>query len=277
MSMIKGWSDQIEQIYRRVEQGSTGKETAADELFRDTEHLPKMLIMDPAFHAVFSGLQLHFLCNSTSHPFLSSDSPVCLTHRHADEVTSLMPAAYTRAQAPTNERRPLVLCPLTPALMLLACEFVSDQYAGLPFITIIDSTQSKLLNVSSIENAQGLLLSSTCEPFGQDQPAIAAVLRGGSCGARQHGVWMLLYTSEHRYWLPLESYQHTLQSIDFTTPSLDLLQQASDDGSLVSAEIFVNGHSRGGMREIRFEHVDVTGKLRTRIASRIKLPPHMKR
>jgi hypothetical protein len=273
MGMVQSVSDQIEQLYRRVERASTGQEKAADELFRDTQHLPKMLITDPAFEPVICGLPLHFLCNVTSRPFVSSDSPVCLTHRHADEVATLLPAEFIKPSARTNLRRPLVLCPLTPALMLVACEFLADHYASFPFITLTEASHSTLLNILTIENAQDLLLSSLPAPFGPEQPAMAAVLRAGSCGARQHGAWMLLYTSERRYWLPLEAdFERALQTIEFRTPALDLLQQASQDEMLVSAEIFVDGQCRGGIREIRFEDVDLTGTRCSRIGARIKLP-----
>lgn len=272
MGMVQSFSDQIEQLYRRVERGSTGSESAADELFRDAQHLSKMLIVDPSFGAVIQGLRIHFLCNATSDLFLSSDSPVYLSHRHSDEVARLLPPTYMKSSAPTNVRRPLVLCPLTPTLMLLACEFVADEFADSPFITIADRQQATLLNILTIENARELLLSSLRDPFGQNHAAIAAILRTGSCGGRERGTWMLLYTSEGRYWLPLESYKHDIQAIVFMTPALDTLLKAAADEALVSAEIFVDGQSRGGMREIQFDDVDISGKWPTRIGLRVKLP-----
>jgi hypothetical protein len=272
MDMIQGMSNEIELLYRSVERASMGAETAADELFRDTQHLSKMLIKDSRFGAVIQGLRIYFLCNDTPACFLSSDAPVCLRHLHSDEVARLLPPTYVKSSVPTNVRRPLMLCPLAPGLMLLACEFLSDNHADSPFITITDRQQSTLLNILTIANARDLLLSSLRDPFGQNQPAMAAILRTGSCGGRDRGTWMLLYTSEHRYWLPLERYEHNVQTIEFMTPALDTLQQAVDDEALVSAEIFVDGQSRAGIQEILFEDVDVSGKRPTRIGARVKLP-----
>ena len=272
MATSQGWSSQIEELYRRVERDTTGQEAAADELFRDTQHLSKVLIMNPAFDAVLGGLRLHFVCNETPNAFLSSDAPVWLTHRHADEVARLLPANSVQASAPTNVRRPLVLCPLTPKLMLVACEFLGETYDDRPFMTITDVMHSSLLNLLTIENARDLLLSSLRAPFGSNQAAVAKILRSGSCGPQQQGAWLRLYTSEHRYWLPLDEFERTIQTIRFRTPSLDLLREASEDESLVSAEVFVDGRPHCGMREIQFDHVDLTGAHSSVIGAKLKLP-----
>lgn len=272
MDMVQGWIGDIERLYRDVERASTGQDRAADEVFSEAHNTPKKLIEDTVFYRVFRSHRLHFLRNMTTSPFLSSDSPVSLTHRHADEVACLLPSpSLIESSATANLRRPLVLCPMTPKLMLLVCEFVSDQYPGFPFITLTDQTQAIVLNVLTIENAQDVVLSSVRFPFDKDQPGIAALLRTGSCGPRQHGAWMLLYTNRNRYWLPLDDWKHTLQAIVFRTPDLDQLRRASEDESLESAEIFVDGRNRAGMRDIRFEDVDLSGMRSNRIGSQCKL------
>jgi hypothetical protein len=273
MAMVRDWIDDIDKLYRDVERAHTGQERTADEVFCEAHNIPKKLITATVFDRAFRSHRLHFLRNMTTSPFLSSDSPVSLTYRHADEVARLLPSPLlVKSSATTNLRRPLVLCPLTPALMLVVCEFVSDQYPGFPLIRLTDSRQAIMLNVLTIENAQDLVLSSVRFPFGKDQSRIAALLRTGSCGLRQDGTWMLLYTNQHRYWLPLDDWEHTLQAIVFKTPALDQLRRASEDGALESAEIFVNGRSRAGMRDICFEDVDLSGIRSNRIGSKVKLP-----
>lgn len=273
MAMVKGWTDSIEKLYRMVERAHTGAESAADDVFAAAPHIPKSLIMDAVLDGALRNHRLHFLRNETSSPWLTSDAPVSLTHRHPDEIAALLPSLkLIKSGATTNLRGPLVLCPLTPTLMLLASGFVEAEYPGFPFLTIDDPRQVTLLNLLTIENAQDLLLSSLRAPFGDAQAKMAALLRTVSHGAHTRGAWMLLYTNRRRYWLSLEDFQHEIQELTFQTLDVERLRQATEDESLESVQIFVDGCERGGMREIRFEHIDLKGTGPSRIGSRIKLP-----
>lgn len=273
MAMVQGWTDSIERLYRMVERAHMGAESAADDLFAAAPHIPKSLIRDGVLDGALRNHRLHFLRNETSSPWLTSDSPVSLTHRHPDEVAALLPALQLiKSGATTNLRAPLVLCPLTPTLMLLASGFVDTDYRGFPFLTLDDPRQATLLNLLTIESAQDLLLSSLRAPFGDAQAKIAALLQTVSHGAHTRGAWLLLYTNRRRYWLSLEEFQHEIQELTFRTLDVEQLRQATEDESLESVQIFVDGCERGGMREIRFEHIDLEGTGPSRIGSRIKLP-----
>lgn len=258
-----GQLKELERIHRMVEWACTGGEAGSDELAQKLLHTPKLFIFEHPAAGILLEHGMHFIVNDTRTPFITSDAPVIHYRAHIDEVGALRSLGDCLDTSVTrNVQDHVIFLPLSPRTMLASSPFILSDYPGAPYLRCSDADVVMSFNLVVCVEAREIVISKVDRPFGdlegKFEQLVAAVREQAS--QPRAGTWLLIYTNKNRYLLPVTEVERSTFSLRFRTEDLETLARIAADGELERLEYRENGMAGGGMQQIAFESIDLTGR-----------------
>ncbi|MEM6254878.1 MAG: DUF4238 domain-containing protein [Cyanobacteria bacterium P01_D01_bin.156] len=263
---IQGFVDEVEDVYRHIDQFNNQNQTVSDQFWRGSHEAAKKQMIYSA--GIISSLILHagliFIVNSSKVTFFSSDNPVTYQFFHIDELHKFgIPKVWTYEKTLTNEKNFLCYCPLTPTIAVISsplirlpnntrCVWVENKDPSFPFS----------MNILTNLNAESILISHKPKPYGEDQDFAIQFIRNTSKSGSIEGIRFLVYTEKSRYHLNIDKYKrldnHPLQpEIQFWTKDLDTLHDIAQDEVIEVVHYYKDGIEIGGTRHLRLYSVSL--------------------
>ncbi len=249
--------DEIQGLYRQVERGATGSETASDEFWKGSDEAGRRLILTTAgsYASVILPYAWLFI-NQSPVPLVTSDQPVTHLFLHVDELAGNgFPPELLNPEAQPSDRAFVSLTPLAPHVAMLSSPLLvppTDSF----YWRSSNIRIAVALNEWTRHHAQKVILSKYRNPYGPIREHAIELERREEASPRASG--LQIYTKRNRYWIPSEDVVHghgshvLIGRLTFTTAELESVRLAAADGELVEINVYSDGRQVGAMRNARF-------------------------
>jgi hypothetical protein len=269
---IEHWQNKInefERIYREVDQAHNNAQKYSDDFFKGSHEIGKKFVIAGigAMGKLIIKEGLYILFNQSEMPFISSDSPVLWTHGHIDELrASNIPINWLKEEIKTNQKQFFCYCPLTPKIAIFSSPFF--KFVDKQICSYWETTNMELvfsMNYLTQTSANEVIIANKPNPYGDYEKRVKDYLESTNTLQHKKGKQMLFYTSNARYLLKVEDYEHIFDNpsktqIKFWTNDFETLKLIFNDKFIESVQLYEDGLERSGARRLMFFEVSLDRK-----------------
>jgi hypothetical protein len=251
-------------MFRKVDQYRNNNQKQSDEFWQGSHEIGKKLIVSGigVRGKLLVDAGIYFVFNESEMPFVTSDNPVVWTFKHIDELQMFnMPNILLGTGIEKNQKSFFCFCSLTPKIALVSS----------PLLKGFDKEKYQYWEISSLEfvfwmnflthiSSSSVIISSKANPYGQYKDRMKKTLEAINSFQKVKGKQILFYTSNSRYLLNVEDYNHIFDNpiksrIDFWTSDMETLKSIANDEFIESVLLYEDGIERGGARRLKFLEV----------------------
>lgn len=265
-SQINHWQNQfnkVEEMFRLVDQHHNNNQKHSDEYWQDSHEIGKKLIVSGigARADLLANAGIYFVFNDSEMPYISSDNPVVWTFKHIDELQLFnIPYNLLRKNVGRNQKNFFCFCALTPKIALISSPFLKPigeeiyQYWNINNVDFVFC-----MNFLTHLSSSSVIISNKANPYGQYKDRMKKILEAVDFSQKIKGKQILFYTSNSRYLLNVEDYEHNFEgpfsSISFLTGDFETLKLIANAEFIESVHLYEDGKERGFSRKLKFFEV----------------------
>ena len=228
---------------------------------RFSEEAKRQVANSAEAFATVTGPHSLLIENTSSMPFITSDSPTTYRQIHADELLGMgVPEEWMYRKIPRSAREFFVFCPLSPRHAFIASRFFPP-HGTMRRRSLSTKKPVFHLNEFTRESAKVDLYSSSEAPYGPLLPVALSRDRIVNAARENPPSFLNVHSQRDRYALPIVGVRHgqgdhpLTGRLTFVTTELTMLRAMASDNDFAEILIIENGRETGGMRGAWFVSV----------------------